>query len=386
MKKILYIVDDINYNSGAKAVTLLQMQQLKKKYDLYLLSLAEPKGTFELLEETHLLDPYIWRITEIYAESFKIALKSKQYLLSQKISRILYAISLRCGLGNVYFENLIKKRLVPILETFDTIVIVSEASKLRNMVSELKHPKKIQWIHTDYARWSDFSEWSRAVTSHDAQIYPRFDKIVVLSPNCKMGMIRKIPSLSDKIVVISNLIDGEKITRLSEEDCLINIDAQILNFVTVARIDHEKQIDKILLIANRMKKRGIEFHWYVVGDGPEREEIEKKNKEMELTDSISFLGHLENPYPVMKNCDKLVLLSKYEGTPVTIDEAMVLGIGVVAPKIGGIEEQTKCYNNVCLFDNDKDLERGLLESMNESSIFDYHEWNNIQLNAIETIV
>ena len=34
------------------------------------------------------------------------------------------------------------------------------------------------------------------------QIYPRFDKIVVLSPNCKMGMIRKIPSLSDKIVVI----------------------------------------------------------------------------------------------------------------------------------------------------------------------------------------
>lgn len=111
MKKVLYIVDDINYNSGAKAVTLLQMQQLKKKYDLYLLSLAEPKGTFELLEETHLLDPYIWRITEIYAESFKIALKSKQYLLSQKISRILYAISLRCGLGNVYFENLIKKKI-----------------------------------------------------------------------------------------------------------------------------------------------------------------------------------------------------------------------------------------------------------------------------------
>lgn len=40
---------------------------------------------------------------------------------------------------------------MPILETFDTIVIVSEASKLRNMVSELKHPKKssgfIQIMH-----------------------------------------------------------------------------------------------------------------------------------------------------------------------------------------------------------------------------------------------
>ena len=71
-----------------------------------------------------------------------------------------------------------------------------------------------------------------------------FDKIVVLSPNCKMGMIRKIPSLSDKIVVISNLIDGEKITRLSEEDCFINIDTQILNFVTVARIDHKNELIK----------------------------------------------------------------------------------------------------------------------------------------------
>ena len=63
-----------------------------------------------------------------------------------------------------------------------------------------------------------------------------------------------------------------------------------------------------------------------------------------------------------------------------------MGIGVVAPRIGGIEEQTKFYNNVCLFDNDKDLERGLFETMNASSIFDYHEWNNVQLNAIETII
>lgn len=43
MKKILYIIDDINYNSGAKAVTILQMKQLQKDYDIYLLSLAAPR-------------------------------------------------------------------------------------------------------------------------------------------------------------------------------------------------------------------------------------------------------------------------------------------------------------------------------------------------------
>ena len=77
MKKLLYIIDDINYNSGAKAVTLLQMKQLQQEYDIYLLSLARPKESLDFLGDAHVLEPYIWGITEIYAASFKQALQSK---------------------------------------------------------------------------------------------------------------------------------------------------------------------------------------------------------------------------------------------------------------------------------------------------------------------
>ena len=108
MKKLLYIIDDINYNSGAKAVTLLQMKQLQQEYDIYLLSLARPKESLDFLGDAHVLEPYIWGITEIYAASFKQALQSKNYSVLQKISRILYAISLRCGFGDAYFEWQIK--------------------------------------------------------------------------------------------------------------------------------------------------------------------------------------------------------------------------------------------------------------------------------------
>ena len=90
MKKLLYIIDDINYNSGAKAVTLLQMKQLQQEYDIYLLSLARPKESLDFLGDAHVLEPYIWGITEIYAASFKQALQSKNYSVLQKISRILY--------------------------------------------------------------------------------------------------------------------------------------------------------------------------------------------------------------------------------------------------------------------------------------------------------
>lgn len=363
MKKILYIVDDINYNSGAKAVTLFQMRQLVNEYDIYLFSLTCPLEEIDFLKDDHILDDYIWHITEIYAESFKKAMKSKKYSIAQKLSRILYAVSLRLGVGDLYFNHLIGKRLIPIFEKFETVVVVSEASKLRVLVSNLKHPKKIQWIHTDYARWSQFSEWSKAVTRNDKSIYLKYDTVVVLSEFCKRGMIQKLPDIAEKIIVIPNLVNGDRILKLAEQSVNINIKSNELQLVTVARIDREKRIDKVLELALLLQQKGIAFKWYIIGDGPEREELERKAKEKLLDLQVIFVGYMENPYSIMKRCQVMVLLSKYEGTPVTIDEAMVLGLNVVAPRVGGISEQLELYAAKYLIDpeNLDDCIMGILQ-------------------------
>lgn len=387
MKKILYIIDDINYNSGAKAVTVLQMKQLQKDYDIYLLSLAAPKEPLDFLDQSHVLDPCIWKITEIYAASFKQALRNHEYSFWQKCSRILYAFSLRCGLGDMYFEHQIKRKLQPVMEEFDTVIVVSEASKLRRLVSKLEHPKKIQWIHTDYARWSEFSEWSRAVTKNDHKIYPHFDQIVVLSNHCRQGLIEKVPEVAEKTVVIPNLIDGDRILKLSSEECPVDIKSDCLNLVTVARIDREKRIDKVLELAVQLLQRKTSFMWYIIGDGPERLEMEKKSREMGLENQVQFLGHLNNPYPVMAKCNMLVLLSKYEGTPVTIDEAMVLGIGVVAPRVGGIAEQVSRYERSMLYISlsSSKLE-ALQKNIKDQSVMEYKLHNQELLGKIENLI
>lgn len=385
MKKLLYIIDDINYNSGAKAVTLLQMKMLQKEYDIYLLTLAGPKEPVAFLDDEHILDSYIWKITDIYATSFKKAMYDRKYSISQKVSRILYALSLRCGLGDVYFERLVKQRLVPVLESFDTVIVVSEASKLRKLVSTLKNPRKIQWIHTDYARWSVFSEWSKAVTRDDRKVYSRFDTIIVLSDYCRRGVIEKIPEISSKVSVIPNLIDGDRIMALAREPSQVSIRHEELNLVTVARIDHEKRIEKVLDLADELRKTQIAFKWYIIGDGPERSKLEEKSKNLGLSSQVVFLGHLKNPYSIMAKCDKLVLLSKYEGTPVTIDEAMVLGIGIIAPKIGGIPEQTEAYEDKYLFDDFENIISRLATKKIMISAIDYHEHNLQRLNEIKSI-
>lgn len=344
-KKVLYIIDDINYVSGAQKVTLFQMKEMQKIADIYLLSLTKPKEILGFLDNNHVLDQQIWTQTEMYALSFKTVMNSSKYSLKEKMLRILYAVSLRCGKGDLYFERLVEQRLRPILEQFDDIIVVSEASKLRRFVSTLERPKKIQWIHTDYARWSEFSEWSRAITRNDADIYSKYDNIVVLSDYCRQGMINKIPSLRDKIVVIPNLIDGDRILKLAKEKCPIDIPEDCLKLITVARLDKEKRIDQLLKVAKELQSK-IKFKWYVIGDGPDRKELEQLKSKLKLDNCVDFLGYLKNPYSIMSHCDTLVLFSKYEGTPVTIDEAMVLGVGIVAPRIGGIAEQVNGYEKV----------------------------------------
>lgn len=385
-KKVLYIIDDINYVSGAQKVTLFQMKEMQKIADIYLLSLTKPKETLGFLDNNHVLDQQIWTQTEMYALSFKTVMNSSKYSLKEKMMRILYAVSLRCGKGDLYFERLVEQRLRPILEQFDDIIVVSEASKLRRFVSTLERPKKIQWIHTDYARWSEFSEWSRAITRNDADIYSKYDNIVVLSDYCRQGMINKIPSLRDKIVVIPNLIDGDRILKLAKEKCPIDIPEDCLKLITVARLDKEKRIDQLLRVAGDLQDQ-IKFKWYIIGDGPDREELEQLKSRLKLDDCVEFLGYMENPYSVMSHCDTLVLLSKYEGTPVTIDEAMVLGLGIVAPKIGGIPEQVNGYPLYNLYTRYNEIIVDKLQfKIQVSNKNDFLNKNLCRLNKIRDII
>src|SRR5699024_2662682 len=148
------------------------------------------------------------------------------------------------------------------------------ASKLRALVAELKSPKKIQWIHTDYARWCEFSEWTKAVTRYDKKLYSKFDVIVVLSEYCKQGLIERLPEVLDKVAVVPNMIDGDKILAQAALSCPIKVDSDCLNLVTVARLDKEKRITKLLHLAKELKGK-INFKWYVIGDGPDRSMLER---------------------------------------------------------------------------------------------------------------
>ena len=112
-----------------------------------------------------------------------------------------------------------------------------------------------------------------------------------------------------------------------------------MNLITIGRMEWEKRYDRLLKIARNLKETGICFHWYFVGDGNLMDEVQEQRRCLGLESEVTLTGAMENPYPLLKRCDWFVLLSEYEGTPITIEEAKVLGVPVLACDVGGIADQ-----------------------------------------------
>lgn len=336
MKKILYVFDDINYASGAQKVTLFQIDMLKAHYDISIFSMTRPKKEYK---EKKFIGQELWEQNEFLVMRCRKVLKANNISMYKKCFRILYAIFVRLGYGEVYIEKILYKQMKSQLEVFDTIIVVSEASKLRTLITKIKNPVKIQWIHTDYALWSKFSDWTKAVTKKDKNTYQKFDWVIALSEHSRNGLLEKIPELKEKTIVVPNLINGMNIIKKAQEECRIKVDSTKKNLITVGRLEQEKSYDKVLNICNRLIKENKDFCWYIVGDGSLFEYLQQRIIKEKMQNYVKLVGQMENPYPLMKQCHCFILLSEYEGTPITIDEAMILGMPIIARNVGGIKEQ-----------------------------------------------
>ena len=104
-----------------------------------------------------------------------------------------------------------------------------------------------------------------------------------------------------------------------------------------------------------MKKK-YPIEWFVVGEGGERNNLEKLINEKNLSDSFRLVGAYPNPYPYMKNCDIYVQTSLFEGLGLTVIEASYLAKPIV------------CTNFPTAYTIIKNEETGLITEMNAEAI------------------
>lgn len=126
---------------------------------------------------------------------------------------------------------------------------------------------------------------------------------------------------------------------------------------TVGRLSPEKGHSVLIQAAAIIRNRFPSCRFLIVGDGPLKDRLQNLAYDLGLEKEIEFIGYRPDVQPYLKSMDVFALPSYTEAMPLSLLEAMALGLPIVASKVGGIPEVIKDGYNGFLVEpgNEKDL-------------------------------
>ncbi|MFZ2886379.1 MAG: glycosyltransferase family 4 protein [Minisyncoccia bacterium] len=107
---------------------------------------------------------------------------------------------------------------------------------------------------------------------------------------------------------------------------------------TIAELHPIKDLDYAIEAIARLRDRGMEMAFIIMGDGEEREKLTRLVQERDLNGSVFFLGFVPDAARYLAGLDVFTMTSLYEGLNFAILEAGAAGLPVVATHVGGIPE------------------------------------------------
>jgi glycosyltransferase involved in cell wall biosynthesis len=138
----------------------------------------------------------------------------------------------------------------------------------------------------------------------------------------------------DRVHVLSNVIDLNDFDQRSRQSPSDVRKSECPTVITVCRLVSAKRLDR-LLEAIRLANERTRIKAMIVGDGPDRPELEKRAKELDLdSEKVRFLGWRDDIPSLLRQSDLLVISSDHEGFPNVLLEAMAAGIPAVSTPAG----------------------------------------------------
>lgn len=167
-------------------------------------------------------------------------------------------------------------------------------------------------------------------------------RIIAVSQEVRDFYINRVKIGSQKIVVIHNGVELEKFKKdtsmknIIMEEFKLKDDEKVIGII--GRLVDLKGHTFFLEMLDILKSKYPRIKGLIIGDGPLKEKLVSKTRELNLTDNVIFTG-LRNDIPGLLNLiDILVSSSICEGLSTVILEAMCIGVPVVATRVGGNRE------------------------------------------------
>ena len=261
-------------------------------------------------------------IIENLSEEFDMAYCS----LSGPIAKILERRGIKYfGAEKINFRNL--KRIV---KEYNPDIIHAHDYSASVKVALLKYRgEMISHLHNN----NPFARYWNPKTVLYALCVRRFGKILVVSDKIIDEAVFK-KYIKGKSITVRNLVDPEKIIAKSKAYKF----AKKYDLCFIGRKTQQKDPATFIKIVDLLKNDNSKIKACMIGDGELDNECRNMISRLGLGANIDMFGFLDNPFPIIKNCDACVMPSKWEGFGITAIESLILGKPVFNSGVGGLAE------------------------------------------------
>ena len=213
-------------------------------------------------------------------------------------------------------------------------VIAYQEGETTEFVQYIKTPHKIAFLHNDVERF-----WLSGNKVTLQKLYDTFQDIACVSKAAMESIRRNLQWDEGRLHLIRNTLPEHWL----RERAKIPVDSgdekkKRFLFVSVGRMAPQKAFERIPKAAKLLKQWDVDFDWYIIGDGAEKEKVVAQILRCEVADCVHLLGAKMNPHAYMRICDCVVLTSRYEAQPMVANEALILDKPVISTEFSSVYE------------------------------------------------
>lgn len=177
------------------------------------------------------------------------------------------------------------------------------------------------------------------------RLYLRSNKIVAVSEGIRSELIEEFALSRAKILVVPNGFDSGHIRQLSAVAIRTDLDRIFLVqdvIATHCRLARQKNLFALITVFAKVRERK-NARLIILGDGDLKEKLLAhaiglglkcltlwNGKDLTENADVYFLGHIDNPYPIISRSKLYLMTSMWEGFPLSLCEAMACEVPVVA--------------------------------------------------------
>lgn len=219
-------------------------------------------------------------------------------------------------------------------------IVHAHSPVLAGVVRVLRATRRIDAlvVTTEHNRWPRHHRLTRAFNRHTA----RFDDARIAVSHDVRASMQKGFRGSTKVIDHGVPLDDVRQQRTHRAEMrarLLGDDADTLTAIgIVANFRPEKAYDVFLDAVRVATTDRSDLRFIVVGQGPGEEQFRSTVSAAGLGAVVDVLGYRDDPTRVMSAFDVFTLSSRHEGKPVSLMEALALGIPAVCTRAGGIPE------------------------------------------------